>query len=152
MAMLAFKHGTAIIKSCETLNTSAQQPKLFNPSGSANWSGELLQIFPSLQLSLFPQSYLYHSFLPLTVDSCVWEMRLYQAEPSTFGERFAQEYAAVQIRDGVLEDMISTEGTQSVLRSKANAHFTFSDQEVLLRANHLLTQKMAGPYPASAGA
>lgn len=146
-ATLAFTRGTAIIKPCEDLDYAAPKPRLFNPTNSPDWNGEMLQIFPSLQLSLFPQSYLYHSYMPVSVDSAIWEMRLYLAEPKNFSERFAQEFAAVANRDGTIEDLASTEGTQAVLSSGAKTHFHFSDQELLLRANHQLTQAMAGPYP-----
>jgi len=72
---------------------------------------------------------------------------MYQAEPKNFSERFAQKYAAVNNRDGTIEELTSTEETQAVLSSGEKTNFNFSDQEGLLRANHLMTQSMAGPYP-----
>lgn len=147
MPTVAFRYGTAIHKSTETMTLAGPKPRLLNPTGSSTWIGEMIQLFPSLQLSIFPQSYLYHSFMPISESTCMWDFRMYMRPPEDFGMRFSQEYAAVQARDTILEDIPTVEATQSVLSGGGKTHFQFSDQEMLVRMNHLMTQRFAGPYP-----
>ena len=152
---IAFKYGTSVLKAGEQVGSlvgiesknSTATPKLLNPSGNSMWTGELIQMFPSLQLSIFPNSYLYHNFIPLTAESCIWDFRMYLPAAESVADRFSQEYAAVQMREGVLEDTMTLEATQSVLSSGAKKHFLLSDQEVLIRANHRKTEQLAGVYP-----
>ncbi len=141
---VAFKHGPGPMKLKSLMD---RPPKLFNPAASSIWAGEIVQLFPSFQLSIFPDTYLYHNFVPVAVDKCIWFHRLYFREPESVGERFSQEYGAMHLRDSVLEDGRTMEYTQQVLKSGAKRHFQFSDQELLPRLNHLLTQEFAGPYP-----
>jgi phenylpropionate dioxygenase-like ring-hydroxylating dioxygenase large terminal subunit len=156
MPKIAFQYGTSVLKAGEQLGSlvkgeqeANKWPRLLNISGSKNWTGELIQMLPSLQLSVFANSYLYHNFIPVAEDECLWDFRMYLPEPKSIAERFSQEYAAVQMREGVLEDTMTLEATQSVLSSGAKKEFILSDQEVLVRANHMRTQELAGPYPAA---
>jgi phenylpropionate dioxygenase-like ring-hydroxylating dioxygenase large terminal subunit len=145
---IANKYGTTIRKRGEKLE---QLPKLLNPAASDRWAGDIVQVFPSFQITLFPGFYLMLGFQPIAWNRCRWRFRVYYPEPARPSQRFSQEYAAAQLRDSILEDIRTLEFTQSVLSSRAKTHFNFSDQEVLVRANHLLTQKLAGPYPAVRG-
>ena len=144
---IAYKHGTAVVKRNE--GESDALPSFMNPTRTDSWAGDLMQVFPSFHFTLFANSYIYLNYLPVAVDRCLWELRLYLRPPKTPSERFSQEYAAIELRDSILEDTKTVEFTQSVLSSGAKTHFNFSDQEVLARANHIMTQKLAGPYPAA---
>jgi len=143
---LANKYGSTTRKTGERLEKS---PKIMNPQKSDDWAGDLLQLFPNFMIALFPGFYLWHGFRPVSPDRCTYVFRAYYTQPTNAAQRFSQEYAATQLRDSILEDSQTLEQTQSVLSSGGKTHFHLSDQELLIRFNHKLTQDFAGPYPAA---
>jgi phenylpropionate dioxygenase-like ring-hydroxylating dioxygenase large terminal subunit len=142
---IAYKHGTSVVKRNE--GDDDKLPPFMNPTRTDSWAGDLMQVFPSFHFTVFQNSYIYLNYIPVAEDKCEWELRLYLRPPRNASERFSQEYAAIELRDSILEDSRTVEYTQSVLSSGAKTHFHFSDQEALARAHHLMTQAMAGPYP-----
>jgi phenylpropionate dioxygenase-like ring-hydroxylating dioxygenase large terminal subunit len=141
---IANKYGSTVRKRGEKLDRT---PSLLNPTGSEVWAADIVQVFPSFHITLFPNFYFMLTFQPVAWNRCRWSFRIYYAEATKPSERFSQEYSAAQIRDSVLEDVRTLEYTQSVLASGAKTHFNLSDQEVLVRANHVLNQRLAGSYP-----
>ena len=124
----------------------AGKPALFNPTNAPDWFGEVVQFYPCLQLSIYPSYYYLHNFIPVSADATLWELRRYTREPGTFAERFAHECAVAQLKATVLEDVQIVEQIHAAMSSGAKKYFQLSDQELLVRANHALTQKKAGPY------
>lgn len=141
---VTYKHGPSIVKRGDD---ASDLPEFMNPTKIPNWAGDLMQVFPCFHITLTANSYIYLNYLPVSVDKMLWELRYYARPAKTHAERFSEEYAAIALRDSILEDTRTVEYTQSVLSSGAKTHFTFSDQEALVRGHHEMTQRWAGPYP-----
>jgi phenylpropionate dioxygenase-like ring-hydroxylating dioxygenase large terminal subunit len=147
---LAFKYSSAsAVSGTQAWSAGLSKPKLLNPTNSTDWLGDMFQLYPSLQLSIFPSMYLYHNFIPVSFDKMIWDFRMYTRPPKSFGEMFVNEYSAAQAKIGTLEDFSIVELTQTTMNSGAKRYFNLSDQELLVRANHELTQEKAGPYPSN---
>jgi Rieske 2Fe-2S family protein len=126
-----------------------RKPTLFNPTGAENWFGEVVQLYPSLQLSIYPTYFYYHNFIPISHDATMWELRRYTRPPKSFAERFSHEHLVAQLKATVLEDVQIVEEIYAAMNTGAKEYFHLSDQELLVRENHVLTQRKAGPYPTN---
>jgi len=93
-------------------------------------------IFPNFVLALMEGTYFTYNLWPQSVAHTLWEVRTYYPPAKNAGERFSQEYAKCTLRDPLLEDGGVHEKVQSMLASGARSHFTFQDEETLLRHGH----------------
>jgi len=93
-------------------------------------------IFPNFVLALMEGTYFTYNLWPQSVAHTLWEVRTYYPPAKNAGERFSQEYAKCTLRDPLLEDGSVHERVQSMLASGARSHFTFQDEETLVRHGH----------------
>jgi glycine betaine catabolism A len=97
-------------------------------------------IFPNLLLYIGDQTYLTHTFWPLTENRTLWEVKYYYPKAKTLAERFAQEYHKVILRDINMEDGSTLERTQAMLASGAKREIILQDQELLIRHHHKVAE------------
>ncbi len=130
----AFKAGMSIADFSKA--GMMQLPPGVNPTKSATWSFDVNVVFPNFFVDVFASSYFTYHFWPLAVDRTIIEARLYTAAATTAAARFVREQSKITLRDSVLEDYGSLEGTQEALNTGVLTHFIFQDNELLLRHNH----------------
>ena len=111
----------------------ADQPACLNPGGAEHWGFDAYFIFPNFGLILGPDWFTTDLFVPVTVDTTIWEQSFHARPPRTAGERLGLEFSSVLTRDLVREDWAQVERVQSGLRSGAAGEIHLSDQELLVR-------------------
>ena len=102
-----------------------------------------------LVLHILPGMWFTHQFWPLAVDRTLWEGRAYWPPARTPGERFAQEFNNVVLRNAWLEDTATMEATQEALSSGVKTHFNLQDQEILIRHSYKVLEDYVGFYPVN---
>ena len=133
--MLAFRFGNpAIVERAQ--GGGADMPACLNPTGNPSWSFDDYLVFPNLCLLMFNDMYITHEFTPIAADRVIWEARYYIPQAHSAAARFAQEYGACLLRDGILEDGSTLEQSQTMFASGAKSHMILGDQETLLRQFH----------------
>jgi hypothetical protein len=96
------------------------------------------------------QTFLTHTFWPLSEDRTLWEARFYYPKANTLAQRFSQEYAKVILRDVNMEDGSTLERTQTMLASRAKKEIVLQDQELLIRHHHHVAESyLKDPVPTS---
>ena len=112
-------------------------PEVCNFTGHPRWVDDAFGIFPNFMVEVLARGwYFTYHFWPLTVDSHLFETRLYFVPPKTTRERLAQEMTAVAFKEVAMQDANTLEATQAMLASGAKRSFPLCDQEVLLRHFH----------------
>jgi phenylpropionate dioxygenase-like ring-hydroxylating dioxygenase large terminal subunit len=115
-------------------------PEGVNPTRDPRWSIDGNAIFPNCLLYVAGQTYLTHTFWPLTENRTLWEVRLYYPRATTLAQRFSQEYSKVMLRDVNMEDGSTLERTQTMLESGARKEIFLQDQELLIRHHHKVAE------------
>lgn len=141
---LAFSLGGAAV---QRVDSGRKTPASLNPTRALNWAGDLNMFFPSLGLPTFPGTYVLNYFLPVDATTSIYELHVCYDEPKNATERWTQEVSAALFHNGVLEDLKTLEHTQSVIEGGAKKEMYLQDNEILVRQNHELAQKLCGPYP-----
>ena len=112
-------------------------PPAMNRSKSPWWLQDVNFVFPNLifdpsQGQLFGSYYSYN-FWPITQGRTRFVMKSYFPEPKTAGQRAAQEYGKVLLRDTVLEDLSLIAGQHTAVMSGVKTEFPLNATEVLIR-------------------
>jgi phenylpropionate dioxygenase-like ring-hydroxylating dioxygenase large terminal subunit len=124
---LAFKYGASL------LSTDADLPKGVNPTRDAYWLFDANVIFPNLILDLSSTAFWTFQFSPLAVDRTIFEAKFYMRPAHNAGERIAQEYNKVLLRETIREDLKVHEDIQRNMASGALGQVHLSDQEIAVR-------------------
>jgi len=132
---LRYGTGATVIK-----KSSDKLPPRVNPARDPRWSIDGNAIFPNCLMYVADQTYLTHTFWPLSEDCTLWEARFYYPKANTLAQRFSQEYAKVILRDVNLEDGSTLERTQTMLASRAKKEIVLQDQELLIRHHHYVAE------------
>ena len=93
-----------------------------------------------------PGWYLTYHYWPTSVNSHIFEGRLYFRPPKNASERLAQELAAVTFKEFALQDGNTLEATQTMLQSRVITEFPLCDQEVLCRHLHKVAHDYVDAY------
>ncbi len=145
-AAIAYRFGESVTKRS---GSQDQLPPEVNPTRSAEFGFDLGVIFPNLVLHILPGMWFTHQFWPLAVDRTLWEGRAYWPPARTPGERFAQEFNNVVLRNAWLEDTATMEATHEALSSGVKTHFNLQDQEILIRHSYKVLEDYVGFYPVN---
>jgi phenylpropionate dioxygenase-like ring-hydroxylating dioxygenase large terminal subunit len=123
-------------------------PPRVNPTRDPRWSIDGNSIFPNCLMYVADQTFLTHTFWPLSEDRTLWEARFYYPKANTLAQRFSQEYAKVILRDVNMEDGSTLERTQTMLASHAKKEIVLQDQELLIRHHHYVAESyLKDPLP-----
>lgn len=125
-------------------------PSGMNWTKSKNWLFDINVIFPDFYLSLRPNYFQAYNFRPIAHNKTLVEARVYYPEMTTAGGRFFLEYMKVQLRDVLLEDMSTVERTQRAAETGAKKHMILQDNELLVRHNHYVVDRMLSAGTAQA--
>jgi phenylpropionate dioxygenase-like ring-hydroxylating dioxygenase large terminal subunit len=118
-----------------------------NPSGRADWGLDSYQFFANFVILVWePGWYLTYHYWPTSVNSHIFEGRLYFRPPKNASERLAQELAAVTFKEFALQDGNTLEATQTMLQSRVISEFPLCDQEVLCRHLHKVAHDYVDAY------
>lgn len=125
-------------------------PSGMNWTKSKNWLFDINVVFPDFYLSLRPNYFQAYTFRPIAHNKTLVEARVYYPEMTTPGGRFFLEYMKVQLRDVLLEDMSTVERTQRAAETGAKKFMVLQDNEVLVRHNHHVVERMLADAQAKA--
>jgi len=142
-AALAYRFGESVTKRAASME---QLPPDVNPARDHRFAFDLDVVFPNLILHILPGMWFTHQFWPLAVDRTLWEGRAYWPPTRNAGERFAQEFNNVVLRNAWLEDTGTMEATQAALSSRVKTHFNLQDQEILIRHSYKVLEDFVGFY------
>jgi phenylpropionate dioxygenase-like ring-hydroxylating dioxygenase large terminal subunit len=90
-------------------------------------------LFPNVVLNITPYFLQLHESLPLAVDETRWRTTAFFPPAKSVGQRLAQEYSAVLLRDISAEDVGILSSLQKGMKSGAHKHLQFQATEVLCR-------------------
>jgi phenylpropionate dioxygenase-like ring-hydroxylating dioxygenase large terminal subunit len=134
-ASVRYGAGAIVIKHSDSV-----LPEGVNPTRDPRWSIDGNSIFPNCLLYAAAQTYLTHTFWPLSENRTRWEVRLYYPKATTLAQQFSQEYSKVMLRDVNMEDGSTLERTQTMLASGARKEIFLQDQELLIRHHHKVAE------------
>ncbi len=113
-----------------------------NPNKLPNFAFELSICFPNLLLHVAKDTWFTHQFWPLSHGRTLWEGRFYCPPSRKHSDVFAAEYAHILGRSAWLEDTGTMENTFSALLSGAKKHQWLMDEEVLIRHQLAVIEKL----------
>jgi phenylpropionate dioxygenase-like ring-hydroxylating dioxygenase large terminal subunit len=115
------------------INDAKRLPAGLNPTKSPAWAADGYIIFPNFVLSVNVGMYVVQQFWPLAQDRTLYEVWMGTEAKRTAGERFAEEYGRVFVRDVLMEEMSTVEKSQEVYASGAKRHLVLHDEEIMIR-------------------
>jgi len=124
---LAYKYGASL------LGPEGGLPQGVNPLRDSHWLFDANVIFPNLILDLSSAAFWTFQFSPLAVDLTSFEANFYMRPARNAGERIAQEYNKIILRETLREDLKVHEDIQANMASGALDHIYLSDQEIAIR-------------------
>jgi phenylpropionate dioxygenase-like ring-hydroxylating dioxygenase large terminal subunit len=113
-----------------------------NPGKVPNFGFDINVFFPMNFIDLAQGWCLTYEFWPVSVDETYYVAKLYLDKPRTWSQRIGQELTVVQMREGLLEDITTLEATQKALMSGAIDSIILSDQEMAIRHQHYVIDKI----------
>lgn len=135
----AVEYGPSPVKT--TTEEKYELPSTINPTGVTNWSQEGYNFFPNFNILIWRDMYVTHQFWPVTPSTSVWEFSVNQEPPRTAAERFTQEHATCNFREGMTEDGSTHERTQTALESGVLKHIQLKDDEIGVRYGYHMLEK-----------
>jgi phenylpropionate dioxygenase-like ring-hydroxylating dioxygenase large terminal subunit len=112
-------------------------PAFLNKGEIRSWGNDQFWLFPNLSVQIWARNYyITYAYWPESVDSHVYEIDLYFVPPAGAGERLAQELVVDSTIEFAMQDVNTIEATHSALKTRRQAQFHLSDQELLIRAFH----------------
>lgn len=136
--IVAFKYGASL------LAAEGQLPAAVNPSRHPHWLFDVNVIFPNMILDLSSMAFWTYHFWPLAVDRTLYEARFYMRPARNAGERIAQEYNKVLLRETLREDLKLHEEIQRNMASGALDQVYLSDQEIAVRHMYKVVEDVVG--------
>ncbi len=110
---IAWKYGMAFTPG------EGKAPPGVNPSADENWWFDINTIFPNFFVDVGMGWYFTYNFWPVNVNETNWEMNIYQLDAKNAGQKIAQEYTKVLLRDVLYEDLSTMERMHKAMRSGA---------------------------------
>jgi phenylpropionate dioxygenase-like ring-hydroxylating dioxygenase large terminal subunit len=105
-----------------------------NPTRAADWSNDLISIFPNFQMSLALNGLWTMHYWPLTVGSFRWEAHYhFRDAPRSWRDKFALEGSIALNRDISSEDTACTALQQTAMASGVRSHVQFGLYEMMCR-------------------
>ncbi len=116
-----------------------------NPTGAADWSNDLISIFPNFQVSLALNGFWTMHYWPIDAGSFRWEAHYhFRDAPKSWRERFALEGSIALNRDISSEDTACTQLQQAAMASGARSHIQFGMYEMLCRHEAAVIEAIVG--------
>ena len=131
--LAAFKGGMSFAEQIAGFGGAQGRTTGLNPTGSSNWSIDLLYVFPNLVFGLLDGMYFLHEFWPIATGRVLWKFGMYLPKARSASQRFSQEHVKVELRDTIREDSATVEPTHRSLESGRLDHFVLQDEELLIR-------------------
>ena len=122
-----------------------------NPGRIPNFGFDINVIFPINFIDPAQGWYFTYEFWPVRVDETHFITKLYMEQPKTWSQRIGQEFTIVQVRDGLMEDLLVLEPNQEAMMSGAIEHVLLSDQELAIRHQHYVLDSIIRQATASGG-
>lgn len=110
-------------------------PPGINPNRDPRWIFDLLVVFPTFNLLMARDYYLWVQYWPISVGETKIELFTYLEPAKKPGDLFAQEYMLCHMHDTQREDWSTVEGTYEMMRSGAVKELTLNDEEIIIRHN-----------------
>ena len=134
------RYGSGFRKRVVTLTNL---PTGVNPLRANQWGFDINTVFPNFMMLLWGSGqFLTYNVWPISVSKTIFEVRLYNRQPKTAGEKFAHEYNRMVLRTAIAEDLATLEQIQPALESGAKPYFLLQDNEIAIRHHH----KMVDDY------
>jgi phenylpropionate dioxygenase-like ring-hydroxylating dioxygenase large terminal subunit len=111
---LAHKYGGSI-----TPGKSGGLPAGVNPSNDEKWWFDINVCFPNFFIDVGIGFMFTYNFFPVSANETFWEVNIYQTRAESSGQKLAQGYTAISLRDLLYEDLSTMEGVQRGLESGA---------------------------------
>lgn len=124
------------------MGTISDLPIGINPNRDPKWIFDLLIIFPTFNLLMARDYYLWVQYWPLAVDKTRIELMTFLAPAKTPGDKFAQEYMLSHMHDTQREDWSTVEGTHQMMLTGAVKQLQLNDEEVIIRHNQNVLHTM----------
>lgn len=128
----------------------ADRPPGLNWTNDPDWAFDINVVFPEFYLSLRPNYMQAYNFRPISHNETLFDARVYYPEMTTAGGRLYQEYMKVALRDVLLEDCSTLERTQAGCETGAKTHMLLQENEVMVRHNAWVVERMIRQGEASA--
>jgi len=117
-----------------------------NPGGEKDFSFDINVIFPTTFLDTSVGWYFSYEFWPVSKNKTKWVAKFYADPVKTWSERIGLEFTIVQLREALFEDLTTIEMTQKGLESGAIQQIVLSDQELAIRHQHQVLDKILSNY------
>ena len=143
---IAFGQGATIIQGADPREWA---PGL-NLDQVANWAFDVHVLYPNTAVLLGVGWTVVHRFWPISATRTRWETTLAMPPPGNAGEALSQEFSRILTRDLLREDLATVELNQAGLSAGALDTILFSDEEIMLRHNHYVTERIMSDSEGSA--
>lgn len=104
-----------------------------NPTKNKNWSMDVVQVFPHVQIDCGPGGFWVHHFWPLTENTSYYEGRFYMEEAVNMRQRFLQELYVGRVIEVLLEDLVNVRRTQKGIDTRGKDFMQLQDSEIGIR-------------------
>jgi hypothetical protein len=112
-------------------------PPLANVKRHDLWTNDNFHIFPNMDMLVWKKNWIMiYSTWPVAVDRVVFESRMYFPAPRNASDRLAQERAAVEFKEFLLQDANLLECAQQMINTGVRTDFPLSDEEIGVRNLH----------------
>jgi phenylpropionate dioxygenase-like ring-hydroxylating dioxygenase large terminal subunit len=126
-----------------------EMPKLANPANHPQWTSDVYYFTPNFHVLNWATNWaVAYTFWPLAVDRMIVEARAMFVPPENASQRLSQEMAAVELKEGILQDINTLEPTHTMLASRAKTTFPLGEEEVLLRFHRKVIHRLVDEYKA----
>ena len=119
-------------------------PRGVNPAKSPNWSVDVNVVFPNFLVVISEGMYFIHQMWPLAANRTQYNLKGYYPAAKNGAQRFSQEYAMIELRNTILEDISTMEGIQRSFDSGMIQNLHFHDHEVALRHQYHIVTSLIG--------
>lgn len=126
----------------ELHGSSGLQWSGLNPGGEPDFGFDINIVFPATFIDTSFGWFFTYEFWPQAVDRTYWVAKLFVVPPKTWAQRIGLEMTIIQLREALYEDLTTLEATQKGLSSGAMDTIMLSDQELALRHQHAIVEKM----------
>lgn len=116
--------------------------KGLNPGNDPDFAFDVNVVFPATFIDTSRGWFFTYEFWPIAVDRTRWVTKFYAPPPKTWAQRIGLEFTIVQIREALLEDLSTIEATQRGMSSGAMTSLVLSDQELAIRHNHAVLERL----------
>lgn len=141
---LAYAHASGPTIVGGRFSGQANLPPGVNPAKSPNWSVDVNVVFPNFLVVVSEGMFFVHQMWPLSANQTQYNLKGYYPAALNGAQRFAQEYAMIELRNTILEDISTMEGIQSSFDAGVIKELHFHDHEVALRHQHHVVTGLVG--------